>query len=233
MGVNMGKRKDFLDNPLYTIANYIWWFFAGNIYFTLSSIFFVLTVIVFGNKLLTDGILFFIISLSLEGPAIAALLSVMGKLVREKDINITKDYFKAYKNNFLQSLILSAFQAILLFIVLLDLKIVNFISIGSIIKPMLFAFLFIAVIINLYAVPITSRFYISIKDAVKLSIYYSIKKFKTTILMISVLILDYIAINFLTILSIFVTASMVCYIIMYYEKDVLKEIETKIKPGIS
>lgn len=224
----MAKRKDFLDNSLYIIANYIWWFIMGNVYFSLCSIFFILTVMAFGNKLLTEGILFFILSLSLEGPAIAALLSVMGKLVREKDIAITRDYFKAYKINFMQSLILSALQAILLFVVLLDLKIIKFINAGYIIRPVLFAFLFMAIIINLYMVPIVTRFYISMKDALKLSVYYSIKEFKITILMASVLILDYFAINFFTVFSIFLTSSLVCYIIMYYEKDVLKEIEARI-----
>ena len=225
----MAKRKDFLNGPLYTIPNYIYWFILGNIYFSLCSIFFILTIAAFENKVFTDGILFFIISLALEGPAVSALFSVMGKLVREKDINITKDYFKAYKNNFLQSIILSTLQAILLFIILLDLRAVQFIKMGDIIKPVLFATLFISLFINIYAFPLITRFCMKLKDIIKLSIYYSVKKLKITILNISVLILDYILINFLSAFSIFFTTSIVCYIIMYYEKEILEEIENKIK----
>ena len=34
------------------------------------------------------------------GPALTALLSLMGKLTREGDIDVTKDFFEAYKVNF-------------------------------------------------------------------------------------------------------------------------------------
>ena len=47
------------------------------------------------------------------GPAATALLSVMGKLIREKDINITKDFFKAYKANFFQSLFFWTLEVVL------------------------------------------------------------------------------------------------------------------------
>lgn len=96
----MSKRKDFYDSPLYTISNYIWYFFISNFYFMLLSFPLILTTAAFKEKLLSDGFGFFLISLLFEGPAITALLSIMGKLIREKDISVTKDYFKAYKVNF-------------------------------------------------------------------------------------------------------------------------------------
>lgn len=223
-------KEDFTDNPLYTITGYIWYFIAGVLCFSLCSVFFILTVLVYGDKLFTDGIIFFVISLSLEGPAITALLSVMGKLIREKDVDAIKDYFKAYKVNFLQALSLSFFLAIILTFVSYDLSIIRHKpSTSSIIKPILFSGLFIPIIISTYLFPIISRFYISIKDAVKLSIYYSVRSFKITILVISVLVLAYLLMNLVSIFVIFIISSLVCYIIMYYEKDVLKEIEEKIK----
>lgn len=227
-------KEDFIDNPLYTITGYIWCFAAGAFFFSICSIFLILTVLVYSNNLFTDGIIFFGISLSLEGPAFTALLSVMGKLIREKDVDIAKDYFKAYKTNFLQSLCVSFFLAILLALVSHDLSVMNHSnSTSPITKPLLFAGLFIPLIISLYVFPIISRFYISIKDVVKLSIYYSVKNFKITILIISVLILDYLLMNLISIFIAFILSSLVCYIIMYYIKDVLKEIESKINPGLN
>lgn len=223
-------KEDFIDNKLYTITSYIWYFTAGAFLFSICSIFLILTVLVYGDKLFTDGVIYFVISLSLEGPAVTALLSVMGRLIREKDINVVKDYFKDYKNNFLQALVISFVLSILLAFVAHDLSILKSSnSTSAFMRPLLFASLFIPIIISLYVFPIISRFYISLKDAVKLAIYYSVKNFKITILIISVLILGYLLMNLISIFMVFILSSLICYIIMYYEKDVLKEIEGKIK----
>lgn len=221
-------KEDFIDNKLYTITSYIWYFAAGAFLFSICSVFLILTVLVYGDKLFTDGIIYFVISLSLDGPAVAALLSVMGRLLREKEITIVKDYFKDYKNNFLQALSISVVLSILLAFVSHDLSILKS-STSAIMRPLLFASLFIPLIISLYVFPIICRFYISLKDAVKLSIYYSVKNFKITILIISVLTLEYLLMNLISIFMAFILSSLICYIVMYYEKDVLKEIEGKIK----
>lgn len=221
-------KEDFIDNKLYTITGYIWYFIAGAFLFSICSIFLILTVLVYGDNLFTDGIIFFVISLSLEGPAVTALLSVMGRLIREKEITIVKDYFRDYKNNFLQALSISLVLSMLLAFVSHDLSIIRS-SNSTIMRPLLFTSLFIPIIISLYVFPIISRFYISLKDAVKLSIYYSVKNFKITILIISVLILEYLLMNLISVFTAFILSSLICYIIMYYEKDVLKEIEGKIK----
>lgn len=225
-------KEDFTDNPLYTITGYIWYFIAGAFCFSICSIFLILTILVYGDKLFTEGIIFLVISLSLEGPAITALLSVMGKLIREKNVDAIKDYFKAYKVNFRQAFSLSFFLALILTFVSYDLSIIKYKSSTSyMVKPLLFSGLFIPLIISTYVFPIICRFYISIKDAVKLSIYYSVRNFKITILVMSVLALGYILMNLVSVFVAFVISSLVCYVIMYYEKDVLKEIEEKIRPN--
>ena len=117
-------KEDFIYNKLYTITGYIWYFTAGAFLFSICSIFLILTVLVYGDNLFTDGIIFFVISLSLEGPAVTALLSVMGRLIREKEITIVKDYFRDYKNNFLQALSISFVLSILLAFVSHDLSII-------------------------------------------------------------------------------------------------------------
>lgn len=100
---------------------------------------------------------------------------------------------------------------------------------GYIFKPVLFSILFISIFINMHAFPIITRFTMKLKDIIKVSVYYSVKKFRVTILNACVLFLDYLTINFLSVFSGIITTSLVCYLIMYYEKDVLKEIEGKLK----
>lgn len=225
----MSNKRDFFDSPIYTITNYIWWFFFSNVYFSLCSIFFILTVIAFGDKILTEGLFFFLISLFLEGPAITALFSVMGKLVRENDLTLTRDFFKAYKTNFLQSLFLFSIETVLCFILFQDIKLSNYIKLGYIIKPIAIVLLVIILIMGLYAYPIMTRFYLRARDIIKLSFYYSMKKYKTTILNILVLVIAYFFLQHFTIISLFFAPSLICYMIMYYEKNILKELEDKFK----
>src|ERR1035437_608174 len=102
------SKREFGEGPIYTITNYIFWFFLGNLYFLLLNIpllFILIVLLSNGTNSLPEGFTTIIVLCCIPiGPAATALLSVMGKLIREKDINITKDFFKAYKTNFFQSL---------------------------------------------------------------------------------------------------------------------------------
>lgn len=100
------SKREFGEGPIYTITNDLIWFFWGNFYFLLLNIplLFVLTVLLSnGAKAPSEEFIQIMIICCIPiGPATTALLSVMGKLIREKDIHITRDFFKAYKSNFVQ-----------------------------------------------------------------------------------------------------------------------------------
>ena len=180
------SKREFGEGPLHTITNYIFWFFLGNLYFFLLNIPLIFVLIV----VLSNGgvpmppwfISIIIISCIPIGPAATALLSVMGKLIREKDINITKDFFKAYKANFFQSLFFWTLEVFIISMLFIDTKF--FISKGY--PQILTSFIFIIItfifLISLYVFPIISRFYLGWKDILKTAAYYSIKKIHITIL---------------------------------------------------
>lgn len=217
------KRKPDL---IYTSANYIWWFILGNIFFLLVNIP-IISVLIFesvtGNfkfNLTTFVAMLFI------GPALVALLSIMGKLVREKDIKIMKDFFKAYKSNFFEGVFYWGIFQVAISILYFDIHYVNtkleipmlkyiFIAIGIVLVTMLF-----------YIFTIISRFYFSIKDVIKLSLYYSITRIKTTIFNWVYLVAFYIVMykipNIIFQLS---GWSIFAYLIMMNVKDVLDCIE--------
>ncbi|MGH4050867.1 MAG: YesL family protein [Clostridium sp.] len=227
----MAKKREFGEGPIYTITNYIFWFFLGNLYFLLLNIpllFMFLVVMSNGTNTLPQGFTTIIILCCIPiAPAATALFSVMGKLIREKDLNITKDFFKAYKTNFFQSLFFGALEIILLCVLFIDIRF--FISSGypriltiSVFVVMLFIFS-----MSLYIFPIISRFYLGWKDVVKTAAYYTIRKFNITLLCLSsFVVVGFIFFKITTFVLVFVS-SIICYLIMYYQQKLLLEIEDK------
>lgn len=224
----MAKKREFGEGPIYTITNYVFWFMMGSIYFGICNIPFFFIFLTPIENPDSSYLVLLILSLIPMGPSITALLSAMGKLVREKDVSITKDYFKAYKQNFGQSLFLWVLQLAVLSIILVDIKFFTRQSYGFVFVPIMYAIAIIVLLMGLYAFPIVSRFYLKTKDVLKLSFFYSIGKIKITFLNVSAIVIGAFAIWKFTSVAVFVAASGVCWLIMYYEKDLLKELEEKI-----
>jgi len=229
----MAKSKgEFAEGPIYIIIDYICWFFLGNLYFLLMNIplLLILTVVLSNDaSLAQDWVTPIIICCIPIGPAATALLSVMGKLIREKDINITKDFFKAYKASFFQSLFFGALEIIIISILVMDIR---FFNAGRYPRALtIFIFIIIAFILlmSLYVFPIISRFYLNTKYILKTAAYYTFRKFHITILnFVMLLVIGYIFFK----ISIFVLAfivSIICYSIMFYQQETLLKIQEDMK----
>lgn len=224
----MARKREFGEGPIFTITNYIFWLLGGSFYFGVCNILF---LFIFMTPIENPDISYLyilMISLIPAGPAITALMSVMGKLVREKDINITRDYFKAYKQNFKQSMAIWLMELGVIAILLVDISFFRSKSYGVFMIPIMYVLTVIVISMGFYAFPIISRFYFKTKDVIKLSFYYTIVKFKITFLNISALIIGGFLIYKYPSVSIFFAASGVCYLIMYYEKDILKDLELQV-----
>lgn len=232
LGGKMAKSKrEFGEGPLYTIADYIIWFLMGNLYFLLLNIPLLIVLVVLlsnGTNPLPQGFAYIIIVCCIPiGPSVTALLSVMGKLVREKDLTITKDFFRAYKVNFSQSLFFGTIETIILSILYFDIKFFNSSSYPRILIVFVLIVMGFIFLVSLHVFPIVSRFYFSKKDILKISANYTIMKFNITILHFAILLT--VGFIFLKISSlIFICAfSIACYLIMFYEQKILLDIEEK------
>jgi uncharacterized membrane protein YesL len=235
--IYMARKKEFGEGPIFTITNYIFWFMAGSFYFAICNILLILTFLAMTvsdpQQATTGGADFSILTMLLisaipAGPAITALLSAMGKLVREKDVNITRDYFRAYKENFKQSLFVWVLELAAIGILMIDLYFFSRQSYGTFIVPFIYAIGLIIIAMGLFAFPIISRFHMKTKDVIRLSFYYSIVKFKITFLNIAAIIIALFAASKFPITIIFVACA-VCYLLMYYQKDLFKELENQFK----
>ncbi|MGV8982023.1 DUF624 domain-containing protein [Clostridium sp.] len=224
-------KREFGEGPLYTIADYLIWFLLGNLYFILLNIPLVIVLFLLianGSNPLPQGIAYILIICCIPiGPAITALLSVMGRLIREKDISITKDFFKAYKINFFQSLFFWTLETIIISILYIDIKFFISSSYPRVLTVFIFIVLGLIFLVSLHVFPIISRFYFNKKDILKISAYYTIRKFNITILNFAILLLViFIFFRISTFIFVFIF-SITCYAIMFYEQKILLEIEEK------
>lgn len=223
-------KRNFFDGPIYTITNYIYWFALSNIYFVLLNLFLVMFLISPVDPAEINSayyVLLFLVAIPV-GPSLTALLSVMGKLVREGDVSVTREYFKAYRQNFKQSLFLWFSILALISVMLADIGYFAKQSNMTLLIPVFNGMIIILLLLSLYIFPIISRFYIKSSDVVKLAFYYAVKRFKVTILnIVGIIAIGFLIKSFPSV-AVFFFASVACYMIMFYERDILKEIEEKI-----
>ncbi|NMF03572.1 DUF624 domain-containing protein [Clostridium beijerinckii] len=227
----MNKKREFSQGVIFTIFNYVWWFLLGNFYFWILNIPFIFVTLGLVSYGTVDMYMIIILMLSSIpiGPALTALLSVMGKLTREGDIDATKDFFKAYKVNFLDSVFFWTLGIIILTLAWIELLYFNNYSSLTLVKIMPTIIIFICISIWFHIFPIISRFYLKKKEVLALSLTYMIKKIYVCIVSISaafILWIVFIKIKFVMILLLFFV-SIICYLIMLMEKSMILDIEEK------
>lgn len=227
----MNNNMEYKEGKIFTILNYITWFVLANFYFLISNILFLVYIIGFGIDISANISIVFLVTLIPIGPAVTALCASMGKIIREKDINITRYYFRSYKLNFKQSLKLWCIELSILFISYIDLKVASNQSHLS-----NFTILFIIVCIFVVAVgtfvfPIVSRFDFKIIDVLKVSFLYSIKKIHVTIMNMIIIFIGFYLIYTLPGLLVLCLSSIICFLIMINNKSIINEIEENIISG--
>lgn len=227
----MNKKSQFNQGAIFTIFNYVWWFFLGNLYFWVLNIPFIFVAL--GMRSYGTDNVYMIIILMLSsipmGPALTAMLSLMGKLTREGDINVTKDFFKAYKLNFLDSVFFWTLGIIIITLAWIEILYFsynsNLTSVGII--PKIIIFVCIAFWFHIF--PIISRFYLKKKEVLALSAMYFIRKIYICIISIVAAYMLWfilIKIKLVMVLMLFFV-SIICYLIMVMEKGMIQDIEQK------
>ncbi|WP_026881750.1 DUF624 domain-containing protein [Clostridium akagii] len=226
----MNKKRQFSEGLIFAISNYFFWLLLGNLYFWIMNIpyiFVAMTMSMNGNIQIN---VILILSLIPMGPALTALLSVMGKLTREGDINLTKYFFKAYKENVFDSLFFWTLGLAILFVIKIDMILISSNFHLYFINIFLKIIAVICIALAFYIFPIISRFHLKKRDIIRLSFEYLIKKIHVCIISFGVIyFLWKISNNTFQAVMILFSVSIITYVIMYLQKSVLKEIEDRLK----
>jgi uncharacterized membrane protein YesL len=228
MEEKMNNKKEFGEGLVFTISNYLWWFILGNFYFTLLNL--PITILMF--CLLTGIIInpapwFVALCFIPMGPALTALLGTMGKLLRKKDVNITRDFFKTYKNSFKQCILFWTIEVAALVVIYVDIQYI--LARQSIFIYFFYALTFFILQVGMYALCIVSRFYLKTSVILRISCAYTILHFKTSIINLCLLMTATYIFYKQPALSILFLMSLFCYCLMYNNSKILKSIEENLQ----
>jgi len=227
----MNKKREFSQGVIFTIFNYVWWFLLGNFYFWILNIPFIFVAL----GMITNGtfnmhmIIILMLSSIPIGPALTALLSLMGKLTREGYIDVTKDFFYAYKVNFRDSVFFWIVGIIILTLACIELLYFNNNSSLAQVGIIPIVIIFVCIALGSFIFPLISRFYLKKKEVLILSIICLVKKSYICIASIAIACILWvilIKIKLVFILLLFFV-SIICYLIMSLQKNMLLDIEGK------
>lgn len=120
------------------------------------------------------------------GASITAMYYVTLKMVRDEESYIAKSFFKSFKQNLKQSIVIHLIMLAAAFVLYLDITIVKAMN-GTISKVLLlvfFMFTFLYLLLFLYIYPVLAKFYNSIKNTFSNAFLMSIRHLPYTILML-------------------------------------------------
>ncbi|WP_208559467.1 DUF624 domain-containing protein [Marinilactibacillus kalidii] len=161
------KERNSTDTIFYKATQYIYYFLLTNTYFLVSNVL-ILSALIF-LPLSISNLLIYGVALIPTGASMTALFYVMGKLYREKTIQPTKEYWRAYLSNFKEST--KYWALIILVLVILSVDILYVLERGwlflTIISLIALAILTVTII---YAFSILARFEVTTKNLVIFSI---------------------------------------------------------------
>src|SRR5690625_3625393 len=148
----------------YRISSYIYWFILTNIYFFCCNLIFIIVFMLL--EPIFANIIFIYISLIPTGPAIVAVSYVMDKLVREKEISPTKDFFYGYRLNFKDAIKTWLPLLTAIFIIIIDLQYFyqEQTTFNQIMAIVFLVALILLICLLLYIFPITAKFKFRTRD---------------------------------------------------------------------
>lgn len=223
------KNNYFGEGVVFTISDYFIYFLMGSIYFWVLNIPLIIYLIISSINPRWDSKLLLFIALIPIFPAGSALLSVMGKLFREKELSITRDFFCSYKTNFVISVKIGLLQVFLLGVFNLEKLYISLNEGLKFFKYLIEILILINIMINFYLLSIISRFYVRFFDLYKLSIYYLVRKPYIGIVSIIVIyLLEIIAYKLSFVLGLFFT-SILGYVVISMMNNILTILENRIK----
>ncbi|MBS5884477.1 MAG: DUF624 domain-containing protein [Clostridium sp.] len=223
----MSNNNNLKSNRVYYLTKRFIYIFMTNIYFLIAISPFIAYFIFSGSNLSIYILSFLGI---LIGPALSTMFSVLGRLIKEKETGVHKDFLYFYKLNFLQGIFASAIISIILLMSYLDIE--HFFKVGvDIISYIFIAIAIFTLAISLYVFPIIARINARTKDVFKLAIKLTFKKFYITLTIFSITIIALFIIKFfkISLFGVLFGPIALAYLILILEKNVLIDAENYLK----
>ncbi|MBE6050304.1 MAG: DUF624 domain-containing protein [Clostridium sp.] len=227
----MGNKRGLIDNKLYSIINYIFYFFMINIFFLLVISPLIIYSLLEGKNTSLPVFLLFSILL---GPAVATLCSVMLRVISGEDTTPFKDFFHFYKLNLIQGIAMATILNSLIAIGYVDMSYFN--SNGQKILSYVFlVYIVLVLVIGFYIYPLIARYNLKIVHTFQMAIVLLFKKpyISLTSISIIIIVLGLIRLTSLSLVGVLFGASVIAYLIMKIEYKMIVSLESSIKEKYS
>ncbi len=163
------------------------------------------------------------------GPATTAMYYVMTRRIYEKESYIFSDFFKSFKQNFVQSMLTWLAITIPIIIVFFNMYIVsrgyvfaNNEVVANIALVIYVFILFELILMNIYAFPIIARFHMSFKETLKTSFALSNKHLPTSFALIAIVVIVIIIVNIMPVF-IFVSKGLIVAFSSYFFMKIFRK----------
>lgn len=161
------------------------------------------------------------------GPAIAAMFYVTLKMVRNEESYIVKGFFKSFRQNLRQGIIINLIMLLFGVLIITDIRIMGNMegTLYKVLYTIFLAFALIYLMIYMYIYPVLAKFYNSIKNTFVNALLMSIRHLPYTALMIIVTALPFVLFFFVPssevqsavlLVCVLIGCSLVAYINSYF-----------------
>lgn len=163
-------NENFNLKKLFDWFDYIFYFFSLNLFFLILNIPLVWFIMFVGISKASTYLPLFLLCLIPTGTSLTAMLYCMGKLLRDKSLNVFQDFMKGIKSNLKQSLFFWLSELIIVFILYFNIKFFSTVNYNLILIGI---FIFISILIATttpYIYILMSRFSMKNIDLLKTSL---------------------------------------------------------------
>lgn len=121
------------------------------------------------------------------GPALTALYYMTLKMARNEETYIVRGFFKSFKQNFRQAIVIWLIILVLILLIGMDFSIMKGMESGgfyTVVRYGLYVITLVLGMLTLYVFPVLSKFYNSIKNTMKNALLMSLRHLPSTLLML-------------------------------------------------
>lgn len=221
-------KEVFNMEKLFSIFNYVFWFFILNIFFMILNfplIFFILSV---GIDNIHNYFPLFLLCLIPLLPSLTVLIYCMNKLIRNKDLNLIKDFVNGIRLNFCQSISIGCGELVLILILYSNIKFFSSFRVGIFLNLIFVTLLIGIILVTPYIYILISRFSMKSFDIIKASLILTFTKPMITLTNLSIIILPFILFQANPGVTILFISSIFTFLLSFSNKSLLDELESSI-----
>lgn len=205
--------------------NYVFWFFCLNIFFLIFNLPLVLFFLFIGLESIFTYLPLFLLALLPLMPSLTVLFYCMGKLIRDKDLDLFHDICKGLKLNFKQSSLIWSGELILILILVSNIRFFTLYKFNLFFTCIFIALSILLVSITPYIFVLISRFSIRSYDLIKNSLILAITRPILSITNILIILACFALFEITPGTTVLFVSSIFSFLIVFCNKQLLESME--------